>query len=366
MVELRQVWRQWAATSWYATATTILAVVAGLLGSVYGGEIGSSFPFSWGPYSGVSYKAVAFWTTLVLFGILFFERQRHDDEAREHLQKTSSTIQSLIETLPPKAFRSQFVQQSETFHRALSSVIPRHVASGVTPEKLGEFIRALLGGIATLAFAYDDQPSGESKSAIYSANVMLFVKPNVTSEPFDATVSKALRFVAPDTDLRQLRGVLLLRQDLSVNASVDGVRPESAVPAIALPVPVTVRRGSRLALLPGAPNAFAGELEVDGYSDSRTLHQWCAEKGDFAPSVQEQIKTYFDGGDGKQICSFISRRLVSDRGEPIGVLNLHADRTNILGPAVERREVFQAMLTPFFTELSHAVSILITMEAETD
>jgi hypothetical protein len=89
---------------------------------------------------------------------------------------------------------------------------------------------------------------------------------------------------------------------------------------------------------------------------------WCVERGDFQPSVQDELKDYFENGAGKQIRSFISRRLTGEKGTAIGVLNLHADRPNILGPAVERREVFQAMLTPFFVELSQAIELLIALQ----
>ena len=50
----------WLATPHYATVTTVLAVVAGMLGSVYSREIALSFPLSSGPYEEISPRAVPF------------------------------------------------------------------------------------------------------------------------------------------------------------------------------------------------------------------------------------------------------------------------------------------------------------------
>jgi amino acid permease len=101
MGRFRSIWRQWAGTAWYATITTVLAAVAGLFGSVYSTEIGRSFPLFLGPYNAVSKNAIAFWITLILFAVLFFQRQRHDDAARMRLENTSAAIQELVATLPP-------------------------------------------------------------------------------------------------------------------------------------------------------------------------------------------------------------------------------------------------------------------------
>jgi hypothetical protein len=50
----------------YATLVTLLAVIAGVLGSVYSPEIGRSFPLYWGPYDSFSLKALLFWSTLIV------------------------------------------------------------------------------------------------------------------------------------------------------------------------------------------------------------------------------------------------------------------------------------------------------------
>jgi hypothetical protein len=325
MQQLLARWRRWAGTSVYATLTTILAAVAGLLGSVYGEEIGRSFPLYFGPYSGFSLTALAFWLTLLSFGLLFFQRQRHDDDARRRLEGSTANIEKLVETLPPKAFRSKFASLSESVLNGLATVLPRHAAPEVTPELLAKFIRQLLQAVANLALVYDDEPHG----AVYSANVMIPIEPSSDSEPFVPEVRSVLKFIPAEMDLHTLRAVLLPRSDLSSSTVAGDAAPDETVPVIALPVPNKIRHGNRLAVTPGAPNAFAGEQEIDGYADSQTLAQWCADRGDFPPSVVDEVRQYFEFDDGKEIRSFVSRRLIVD-SRPIGVLNLHANRTNIL------------------------------------
>jgi hypothetical protein len=93
----------------YATTTTLSGVVAGLIGSVYGGDVASAFPFGWrGPWAGISAHALIFWFALFLFAVLFYQRQRFDDAARNRLTETSNKIAELVATLPPRAFRGQY------------------------------------------------------------------------------------------------------------------------------------------------------------------------------------------------------------------------------------------------------------------
>ena len=57
----------------YATITTVLAVIAGLLGSVYQNDIARAFPLVWaGPWGSVSGRAVVFWVSVLVFAILFW------------------------------------------------------------------------------------------------------------------------------------------------------------------------------------------------------------------------------------------------------------------------------------------------------
>ena len=92
--------------------TTAVAVVAGVLGSVYSREIALAFPLSSGPYEEISPRAVPFWCSLLVFAPLFFGRQMHEERARRELivgMDGTDTIQKRIQTLPPKGFLRLFV-----------------------------------------------------------------------------------------------------------------------------------------------------------------------------------------------------------------------------------------------------------------
>jgi hypothetical protein len=132
---------------------------------------------------------------------------------------------------------------------------------------------------------------------------------------------------------------------------------DEAVPEIKLPLPRTLERAGRSAALPGAPYAFLTQ-EMSGYHNTDTLLDWCRNKGDFAPSVISELENYFSSGPGKAIKSFISMPLTAR----VGVLNIHADRPDILGPALQRREIFLALITPILLHLGDLVGAFAAAE----
>jgi hypothetical protein len=352
----------------YATVTTVLAVMAGLLGSVYETEVVNSFPLVLsGPWDGWSVRAVVFWASVLVFAAMFFFRQWSDDISRDRLvnaataaEENTSRIEALVQTLPPRAFQTQLAEMYVTVHDALDSVVVRSVRSFVGTEDLVSVIRSLLHSVASLAALYDDQPMTDRGAAVYSANVMLFVPRQPNGSPFPPGLK--LLFQPEEYDRGRLKGALVLRQDLSstsLEAAVD-----SAVPTIALPVPEVAERGGRWIALPGAPRAFLVG-EADGYADTQTIAEWAERKGDFPPSVQDALRSYFSDGEGRGIRSFISRPigLSGDGVTPLGVLNIHANRPNLLGPNVEKRQIFQALLTPILVELADAIQALVRLES---
>ncbi len=349
----------------YATLTTVLAVIAGLLGSVYQDDIANAFPLAlsnaWGT---ISWRAAAFWMSVVLFAVLFFFRQWWDDVNRERLNATAlraeqgtERIEALVRTMPPRAFQGQLAQMVAGAYRGVARVLPRKKEADLTRDDLVALIRVLLNSMARLAMIYDDQPLTPEGSAVYSANVMLFV-PSPEEGAFDAETVVALRFHPAEYDLKQLLGVLVLRPELSATSDIaDLPGPDAVVSAIALPVPALHTKDGRWNALPGAPKAFLTE-EVDGYDDATTLGEWCTKSGNFLPSVVDELRQYFTTGDGRRIRSFISRPLLTLDGRKLGVLNLHSSRTDILGDTDERMPAFLAMLTPLLLELQAAVEIL--------
>jgi hypothetical protein len=336
----------------YATATTVLAVVAGLLGSVYQDDVAHAFPLVLrGPWGPLSLKAVVFWASVVVFAVMFFFRQLSDDESRLRLADTADRVETLVRTMPPRAFQSQLAKMIGTSHSSMAQLLPRDKRSDLRREDLAGLTRALLNSIARLALIYDNEPVG----AAYSANVMIFVPLDGGRLPDE--VAAALRFYPKDYDLSRLAGALVLRTELSATSDTTDIPgPDTSVMAIALPIPSETTHGGRWNTLPGAPKAFVTQ-EVDGYDDSGTLGEWCEKSGDFPPSVTDELRHYFTTGAGRVIRSFISRPLVFG-GTVSGVLNLHSNRKDILGDTDERMPAFLAMMAPLFLQLESTLEIL--------
>ena len=231
--------------------------------------------------------------------------------------------------------------------------MPRKLQTEVPAADLVPLIRALLHGLASLALAYDDSPLVDAHSAVYAANVMVFV-------PQPTAANLQLTFFPKEHDKAQLKGALLLRQDLSAtseSAVGENVEIDTGVPTIALPVPHDAERDGLWIALLGGPRAFLTG-RVDGYVDTALFADECAKRGDFQPSVLTELRSYFGNGPGREIRSFVSRQLVY-RGDAIGVLNLHANRRDLLGPRLEKRETFHALATPLVHDLADALGLLI-------
>jgi hypothetical protein len=358
---LQVFWTRFVASAWFGTATAAAGAVAGLFGSVYGTQIANAWPLTLhGPWNGVSHEAVVFWTAFWIFVALFFQRQRSDDTARARLEDAARRIEVLVQTLPPEAFRGQFAQVADATHDALAEVLPRAAEEDLTADDLGRFIRTLLRQVAELARVYDDQPLKGRTPGVYAANVMLFVATSQTAPALPEGVVRSLRFVTPGQDLTKLAGALWMRSDLFAT-NLSGEEPAD-VPDLSLPVDSVQKRQGRWTLLPGGPRAFATD-DVDSYADTHTLARFCAETGDFLEVTRAELRTYFIEGPGTSVRSFISRPLVSGERR-LGVLNLHSDTVNILGPAEGRQQVFQAVLTPILLELADAVSVYCRLNPE--
>lgn len=345
-----------AGSPYFAALTAAAAAVVGVVGSVYQNEIAGAFPLvPLGPFGGWSWRAFVFWISLGLLAWLVFLRQIADDDVRNRLVDTTGSaeaisrrIETFVQTLPPAGFQAQLTALVLKSNEWISKGMPRELRSDLPPSELIPVIRALLHGLASLALAYDGNPLVDGHSALYSANVMVFV-------PNDHAQDLTLKFHPPEHDRTALKGALLLRQDLSATSTSHD--PDTSVAAIALPVPQAAEKAGRWVALLGGPRAFLTGT-VDGYVDTASFVQQCTTRGDFQPSVLAELENYFTDGAGSAVRSFVSRRLEFG-DESVGVLNLHANRQDLLGPRLEKRESFQALATPLVVDLAAAVAILI-------
>jgi hypothetical protein len=314
----------------YATLVTLLAVIAGVLGSVYSPEIGKSFPLYWGPYDSFSLPVLLFWSTLLAFALLFFFRQAATDKARQQLVE-------LIRTLPPADFLSEF----DRVLRECEQVVEQVRSGSVQTEAIEGAIRVVLDGIVTLAGLFDGRPYGVT----YAANIMLFRQTRSVPEAELKLLMDRLRFRDTVLDARALQGVLDLQLPLSTTTATARPDPDGNLQPLALPIPPSIRSedGRRWRLLPGAPLAFiTGNMEL--YTDTSTLGQWCRTYGDFSETVCAEVESYFGSSTGMRIRSFVSFPLAD--ADNIGVVNIHRDQPGLLGEK-EPAKQFLPLMRPF-------------------
>jgi hypothetical protein len=315
----------------YATLVTLLAVIAGVLGSVYSSQIGRSFPLYWGPYDSFSLKVLLFWSTLVAFALLFFFRQAATDKARQQLIE-------LIRTLPPADFLSEFDRVLGECEQAVEQV---RKGSSQSADAIEGAIRVVLDGIVTLAALFDGRPYGVT----YAANIMLFEETRSLAQEELERLMERLRFREPVLDPCALRGVLNLQLSLSTTTATTAAEPDENLQPLALPIPPSSRSedGRRWRLLPGAPLAFVtGNMEL--FTDTSTLGEWCRKYGDFSPTVCAEVEAYFGSSTGMRIRSFLSFPLAD--ADKIGVVNIHRDQPGLLGER-EPAKQFLPLMRPF-------------------
>jgi hypothetical protein len=271
---------------------------------------------------------------VVVFAYLFLSAQNVARQEQEALFDATDRVRQLVQTLPPSYFRKRLTEtQSDAYH-TLQDLVPRTVGNDVDDASLLELVRILLYGIATLGFIFDDHPKHSGgQPARYASNVMVFVPAAAAAPFFSTSVSKLITFEPRDVDLGRLRGVLLLRTDLSAASDAATAQPDRELQEFALPVPLDPRtQEGRWRVLPGAPKAFVTG-SIDGYQKVDTLPSWMETEGGFLHETREQLREYFRSSAGQRIRSFISRPLADD-GEPLDVWNIHADCEGILGPGV--------------------------------
>lgn len=305
----------------FATVQTLLAIVAGLFGSLYTSEIRSAFAVLHGQHT-VEWHAGLFWFSAALTAAMFFIRQRAVDSDRRNEQ---TELADLLRTLPPSDFLSAFHEVFKDCSAVLAQVWR---TDDTNQASLCSAIQTVLGGIADLARSFDGRPVGVT----YCSNLM-FYRPTASIPVGErAAVEERLRFVEPGIVLDALAGVLDLDVELSASLYDTLSRPDPKISPLALPVPEQHRSddGRRSRVLPGAPRAFC-ERVLDGYSDSRTLGQWCRDEKEFSETVAQQIEGHFLGVTGSAVRSFVSLPVyLVDKVDPVAVLNIHSDKIGLL------------------------------------
>ncbi len=361
---IEQFTTQW----WFAGLTAMAGAFAGLLGSVFSGEIKSAFPFVLqnGP---IEWVAVLFWSALGVFGAMFglnFRGQAQTAELQiDRLHEETRVLERLLRTLPPENFLERFETVLEATY---ISVLECKQKSDDPKQLLINAIKANLGAIAALAKMFD----GDHEGVIYSANVMMYVPVNSLTDAELSTYQGRIRFLGEEhLNLRDaLSGLLVLDPRFAMSVKSGELKEDTAMIEVILPVPSPDRRSyaKQSGVLPGAPEAFLHPDGLSGYADTASLANFCRDQRPFHPRVAEELETYFETAPGDQIKSFFSISIpsaeelcIGSSCEPMGVLNMHSNKTNILGE--KEVSMFLPLVRPFVLWIATLLAELEAIQA---
>jgi hypothetical protein len=337
-----------------AAAITLLLIVTGGMGSIYSPEIRRAYPFTWSsPPWKLAEEATIFWFLVIACLILFYVRQRADDEARDTAQRAlverSQTLEQLIRTLPPPNFLGLLARILSNADKIMDVLNPHNE---VDREDLVQGLRQLLNLVARLAQSFD----GDDQAVHYGANIMLVKYVDSLSDDEKTEIQQRLLFTDPDTNIDQLLGVLDLNAELSATAADAAAHQDPVLATLAVPLPVTAQTETgRYRVLPGAPMAYFSR-QAEGFTDTDDLRRWCDTEGDFTNAVKDELQNYFNDAVFR---SFLSVPLfASPEGtdqlteDPMAILNIHCDRVGLLAHQGEPASHFVSVIRQFQLDLA--------------
>lgn len=353
----------------YPTVVAILLLITGGMGSIWSPEIRSAFPFAASPTGPLSPLACVFWASAFVSGILYFLHQFANGLLQERVQKKlldrTKELEEVLRSMPPVNFLEDFAELTSN----ADTIIEVCTREDTDADTIHRGVRQILGSVSTLAQAFD----GDHRDCLYSANIMLY-------EPVDGLESgnmeqlqSSLIFADDAVAIERLAGVLRLMPALSTTSADATAGPDLSLNELTLPVPNSITVDGRFIVLPGAPLAVATG-QPDLCIDTKDLHVWCEQHGDFTAAVRNRIRHHFTEGQGRNVRSFISIPLFGrmDDGGPdtasgaIAVLNIHSDRVGMLKSSGTRGGQFVPILRPFLISLTKLIEALVDTDVEAE
>jgi hypothetical protein len=356
------------------TVITFLGLLAGVLGAVYTKEIEEAFPFHLTRLAGgFSFRALSFWFCALFSAILFFfreqavakDRKKEQQDARvaqEALIQRARELEHLIRTHPPANFLAIFARLYDiaALVEGRNFGAPQVTTDG--ESQLAADIRLILRLVATLAQKFD----GDNPDVRYAANIMVFKATKDLRQEERSEIKNRLQFCDEDLDVQNLRGILDVELPLSTTASDIDSKIDDGLVRFALPIPQNPKSNGRSRVLPGAPMAFVDKV-LDMYVDTRNLHKWCDENGDFTVAVKHKLKSYFEAHE-QVIRSFVSIPIFGgsalESDNPIAVLNIHSNKPNLLKGDGEPVTHFVDLIRPFQLVLSRLLMVYLALNTK--
>lgn len=358
---------------WFSALTAVFGAFAGFMAAIYADEIRGAFPFPFpwhtlrwnGP---IVWAAVVTWIALAAFGLMFglnsWALTKSTDIQLGELKANTLRLQDLIQTLPPESFLSGYPRSLSAFYE----VATKGASPGAAPSDVRDGILAVLSSLTFMVQLFE----GHSEEREYCANIMLYRNFQGLSDTDIAAYEKIARFSEQEgTGAGAWSGVLELVPSLAVflkgsNSSADRARLPSFV--LEVPKPRYRADGGKLAVLPGAPEAFCqGVYTV--VENTLEMGAECRTRRALRYSVAYALDRYFRYGDGRDIRSFLSIPIFpvqasaasEPASEPIGVVNIHKASEVIINRAAF--ELFVPLTAPHMLVLSRLLENYLKIPA---
>jgi len=275
---------------------------------------------------------LSFWLALAAWTRSLYLRLDQEDKFEDRYR---ATLMRTLYHLPDLSILWNY----RDYHNIVNETVKepsfyRRENGSVKTDAVAEDVCVVLAVISEMA-----QVFAKSEGESYGANIMLVLNESDTSR-LNESVKDRVRFLGDKQSVEVLDGLLVLPDQLTVK-DIGGNNSNASrdYPLIALPI----RRGPPDLVLPGAPSAvLEGDL-VSVHEDTRELADECQ---GFSRPVREEIRQYFSAtGEGSEVRSFAAIRL-GGAEEPVGVINIDTDGTNVLGGEQEYYSTFWALLRP--------------------
>jgi hypothetical protein len=373
------------ASPWFGTVVAVTLLLAGGIGSIYGGEIRRAFPFTWmdGRVNGPAF----FWTFVLTAGALLTWRQWQVDRVRERSQdaliqaqdqmmdaqgkmigaqsemiaaqkeaaRLTDKLQFTVRTMPPAEFLDDYAR----YYRAAEEIVRLMLAAPPaerTPEVLRAAIRRLLRILALLAKRFDSAPASVS----YGANLMVYRRLESIPGAERDGVKNRIRGVGRNGGLDEADGILDLHPELTTVAEDDNAAPSASLrdplalviprkPYADFPKPGESHR--RFRITPGAPVAFVLRT-FSQMPDTAKVRDWCDTETILNNDEVSDVEHYFEQGQGSDCKSFASIALHAPGADPlnedpVAVLNLDSQARDMLRGSREVVLQYMRVTTPF-------------------
>ena len=289
------------------------------------------------------------------------------DDIDRKVQKVGEGEEALVRIVQTLAPSWAFRTFDAIFEGAERIALPVLTTPDATRPEILDAIRGVLFGYLKALHRFETSAwtFGAAPTVRYAANVMVYI-PHSELVDERPTLDKTLHFW--ERPFADLAGILDLRPQLSAAVTTAGEDstpfvPDPALTPLALPIPVRatvlIDEVLRYRVLPGAPYAFVYQDQARNkglyrYPNSSRLADWCRREGDFTEELRRQIEDFFAPHDGQNVRSLVAYPLSRtpipygeppvEREVPLGILNLHADRIDLLGS--DRSESFETATYP--------------------